>query len=135
VRIELGPRDLEKSQVLLVRRDDGSREAVAISGLSTRLPVLLEEIQADLYARALRFCQGNTHSVGDYREFLETIEKQRGFFLAAWCGSGECEEQAKTDTKATIRCISLEGGPVGAADYCLVCGEKATHWVYFARSY
>lgn len=135
VRIELGPRDLEKNQALLVRRDDGSREAVAISDLPVRLPALLEEMQADLYARALRFRQENTHSASDYREFLENMEKRRGFFLAAWCGSGQCEEQVKTDSKATIRCISLEDEPAGAADYCLVCGEKAAHRVYFARSY
>ncbi len=133
VRIELGPRDLEKNQVVLVRRDSGAREAVPAAELPARLPVLLEEIQQALFQQALQFREANTRSGSDYRHFVETMEQKRGFYLTAWCGKEECELKAKEDTKATIRCIPF--GVESGYEHCIVCGEKAKETVYFARAY
>ncbi|HHX87442.1 MAG TPA: proline--tRNA ligase [Firmicutes bacterium] len=133
VRLELGPRDLEKQQVILVCRHDGYREAISIADLPDKLPVLLESIQDALYDRALAFLQRNTHRCFDYREFAETIEKERGLFLSPWCGNQECEVTIKNDTKATIRCIPFQASPVEGE--CLVCGRPAAHQVYLGRSY
>lgn len=133
VRLELGPRDLEKEQVILVRRDSGVKEAVLRAELPRRLPLLLETIQRDMLQRALDFRRANTCSGNDYSEFLEVMEKQRGFFLAAWCGDTQCEQKAKEDSKATIRCIPFD--EESGYDRCLVCGRKASETVYLARSY
>lgn len=133
VRIELGPRDLEKNQVVLVRRDNGDKEAVALEEMPQRLPALLEEIQRDMCLQALKFREEHTHSGSDYKHFMDTMEKERGLYLASWCGKDECELKAKNDTKATIRCIPFN--VESKHENCLVCGEKAKETVYFARAY
>ncbi|MEW5784100.1 MAG: proline--tRNA ligase [Bacillota bacterium] len=133
VRIELGPRDLEKNQVVLVRRDNGVKETVAIAELPARLPLLLEEMQRDMLQSALAFREAHTHTGSDYRYFQEVMENERGLYLASWCGREECELKAKNDTKATIRCIPFN--IKSEHENCLVCGEKARETVYFARSY
>ncbi|MDZ4132964.1 MAG: His/Gly/Thr/Pro-type tRNA ligase C-terminal domain-containing protein, partial [Dethiobacteria bacterium] len=133
VRIEVGPRDLDQDQVVLVRRDTGEKEFVSREGLSARLPQLLEQIQADMLERAIRFREDNTRSCSDYEEFKQLIEEKRGFIVSPWCGNSECEEKVKNDTKATIRCLPFGLKPEG--DKCLACGEKATVSAYFARAY
>jgi len=133
VRIEMGPRDLEKDQVILVRRDTGEREAVPRGGLPARLPALLEAIQRNLFEQALKFRQAHTRSGSDYREFAEIMERERGFFLASWRGRNECEAKVKEDTRATIRCIPFDVRAPHAN--CLVCGRKAKEAAYLARSY
>jgi prolyl-tRNA synthetase len=133
VRIEVGPRDLDKGQVVLVRRDTGEKEFVSREDLLSRLPQLLEQIQADMLERAVRFREDNTRSCSDYEEFKQLIEEKRGFIVSPWCGNSECEENVKNDTKATIRCLPFGLKPEG--DKCLACGEKATVSAYFARAY
>ena len=133
VRIELGPRDLEKNQAILVRRDNGVKESVALSDLPHRLPLLLEEIQQNMYRQALNFREANTRTGSDYSHFTETMDNERGFYVASWCGKDECELKVKNDTKATIRCIPFQTGL--KYETCLICGEKATETVYFARAY
>ncbi len=133
VRLELGPRDLEKQQVILVRRYDGSRETILLHELSLRIPVLMEEVQKALFDRAQAFRKQNTHHCTDYQQFIGMIEEKRGFFLSPWCGDSECELKIKNDTKATIRCIPFSAFPVKGK--CLVCDRPAVHLVYFGRSY
>jgi len=133
VRIEVGPRDLDKDQVVLVRRDTGEKEFVSREDLPRRLPQLLEQIQTDMLERAIRFREENTRSCSDYEEFKQLIEEKRGFIVSPWCGNSECEENVKNDTKATIRCLPFGLKPEG--DKCLACGEKATVAAYFARAY
>ncbi len=133
VRLELGPRDLEKGQVILVRRHEGSREALPIAELPARLPHLLKEVQTSLFNRARTFLDENTHRLSDYRQFAEMIEEKRGLYLAPWCGDQECELKIKDDTKATIRCIPFNNFPEG--EKCLVCGRPAADLVYLGRSY
>ena len=102
-------------------------------GLETRVPDLLSVIQKGIYDRALKFRQDNTRPAGSYEEFKEQIESLGGFFEALWCGDSRCEAKIKEETKATIRCIPLEGqdrnGP------CLQCGSPARTRVYLARAY
>lgn len=133
VRIEVGPRDLDKDQVVLVRRDTGEKEFISREDLPSRLPQLLEQIQADMLERAIRFREDNTRSCSDYEEFKLLVEEKRGFIVSPWCGNSECEEKVKNDTKATIRCLPFGLKPEG--DKCLACGEKATVSAYFARAY
>ena len=133
VRIEVGPRDLDKGQVVLVRRDTGEKEFVSREDLLSRLPQLLEQIQADMLERAIRFREENTRSCSDYEEFKQLIEEKRGFIVSPWCGTSECEEKVKNDTKATIRCLPFGLKP--ESDKCLTCGEKATASAYFALAY
>ena len=134
VRIELGPRDLENKQVVLVRRDSGAREAVPLEEVPQRLPALLEAVQTDLFKKALAFREENTRRGESYEDFVSVMETQRGFYLAFWCGRTECELKAKEDTKATIRCIPFQQEEA-AGHNCLVCGKPAKAQVYWARSY
>lgn len=133
LRVELGPRDLAAEQVIVVRRDSGAKEAVSWAELPDRLPCLLEELQGDLYRRALQYRDEHTRSGADYEEFLQVMERERGFFVASWCGREECELRAKEESKATIRCIPFDRQM--EHEHCLVCGGKATEVVYFARAY
>lgn len=133
VRIEVGPRDLDKGQVVLARRDTGEKEFVSRERLQTHLPRLLEEIQDDMFKRALEFREANTRSGSDYEEFKRIMEEKRGFFVASWCGDPRCEEKVKNDTKATIRLIPFDMEP--EHEKCIACGEKAAEVAYFARAY
>jgi len=133
LRIEVGPKDLDKGQVVLVRRDNGEKFVVPQKELFARLPGLLEQIQNDMLQKALEFREVNTRSGSDYEEFKHIMEEKRGFFLASWCGDPACEEKVKDDTKATIRCIVFDKKPEN--EECLVCDKKAKEVVYFARAY
>jgi len=133
VRIEVGPRDLDKDQVVTVRRDSGEKEFIARSELAAQLPNLLEKIQNDLLKKALDFREANTRKGSDYEEFKKIMEEQRGFFIAPWCGDDHCEEQIKIDTKATIRCLPFGLKP--EQDHCFACGKQATEAACFARAY
>jgi len=133
LRLELGPRDLEKNQVVAVRRDSGEKEEISFSMLKKRLPELLEEIQSGLYQAALAFKEENTVNLESYQEFTKHMEEKRGLVTTHWCGKQSCEESIKDDTRATIRCIySWEPEEEGS---CIYCGEKASCKVYLARAY
>ena len=133
LRLEMGPRDLAKGQVTAVSRLDRRKEALPLGDLETRVPDLLAVIQKGIYDRALKFRQDNTRPAGSYAEFKEQIESLGGFFEALWCGDSRCEAKIKEETKATIRCIPLEGQDRHGA--CLYCGSPARTWVYLARAY
>ncbi len=108
VRVEIGPKDIEKGQVVFVRRDTGEKEFVPRSGAKDRLRELLEEIQENMLAQATEFREANTRHAESYEEFQEIIAKKRGFVVAPWDGTEETEEKIKADTKATIRLLSSE---------------------------
>lgn len=133
LRLELGPRDLSAEQVVVVRRDSGVKEPLPWAELGQKLPQLLEQVQEDLYRRALQYQQEHTRSGADYEEYLEVMEQERGFFVASWCGREECELKAKEESKATIRCIPFDRQL--EHERCLICGEKASEVVYLARAY
>jgi prolyl-tRNA synthetase len=134
VRVEVGPKDVEKGSVALARRDVPGREGksfVPQDGLTERIVALLEEIQAALYARALAFREQHSAFVSTYDELKQQIE--RGFAWAYWDGSDEDEKRIQEETRATIRCIPLE--QPGTPGTCVYTGRPTTRQVVFARSY
>lgn len=129
LRIELGPRDLKKNEVVLVRRDTGQKESASLASLSQRVPDLLKEIQRDLLTRARERLANNTHLLNEYGQF----EQANGLLSAHWCGDGACERQIADETKATIRNIPFDGHP--ETGKCIRCGKPSARRVYFARAY
>jgi prolyl-tRNA synthetase len=131
VRVELGPKDIEKDQVVLVRRDNRAKEFVPLAGAAARLAGLLDGYQAELLEKARQRTKDNTTRVSSYDEFKQVMAEKRGFILAGWNGDPRVEARIKEETKATIRVIPM-GDPVEAA--CVVTGEKGQE-VVFAQAY
>ena len=132
VRLALGARDLENGTVELMRRDTLEKETLPIDGIEEHVQKLLEEIQTNIYKKALALRESKTTTVDTYDEFKEKIE-QGGFILAHWDGTPETEEKIKEETKATIRCIPLEGDKTPGK--CMVTGRPSAQRVIFARNY
>jgi prolyl-tRNA synthetase len=133
VRIELGPRDIENGQAVLVRRDTGEKTPVPRDRLAEALRDLLEAIQKNLYDRALAFRQQNTLTVDSAADFREKIENPGGFLLAHWCGDGACEAKVQEETKATIRCIPLDAP--SEQGQCPFCGKPSSRRVIYDKAY
>jgi len=133
VRIEIGPRDIEKEQVVLVRRDTGDKEFVAMNELESRLEALLHDIQQNLFNKALAHREEKTSTATSLASFKETLEDKGGFIKAMWCGDVECEENIREQTGATSRCIPFEQERI--AKTCVSCGKDAQTLVYWARAY
>ena len=134
LRIELGPRDLQKNQVVLARRDIPGRDGktfVSIDNVANEVKQMLDTIQADMLKRATEFRDANTFEPPSYEAFQEVVEE--GFARARWCGNETCEDKVKEDTQATVRCIPLEQ-PDGAGS-CIVCDAAAEEIAIFARAY
>jgi len=133
VRIELGPRDIKNEQVVLVRRDTGEKESVAIDDLNSRLPALLEDIQQNLFNKALAHREEKTHNVSTMEAFKQTLDEQGGFIKAMWCGELACEEEIREETGATSRCIPFEQERI--SESCVCCGKEAKDLVYWGKAY
>jgi prolyl-tRNA synthetase len=134
LRLEIGPKDIEKNQVLVARRDTREKLGVPTDGLAGRVRELLDDIQQSLLARALRFREEHTHRADDYQTFRTTMEGRPGFVVAPWCGSADCEAQIKTDTQATIRNMPIDGvAPEGKT--CVRCDRPAAAEAWFAKAY
>jgi prolyl-tRNA synthetase len=133
LRLEIGPKDIEKQQVVLVRRDTREKEFVPLAGLAGRAAELLDAIQANLLARARQFVADNTTRVSSYGEFKEVMAGKRGFLVAQWCRTADCEAAIKAETKATVRCIPLELEAVPGQ--CVRCDQPSPGEVYFAQAY
>ncbi|MCH7478642.1 MAG: proline--tRNA ligase [SAR324 cluster bacterium] len=133
LRVEVGPRDVEKGEVVLVRRDDRGKKAVSHSAVGKEATELLDAIQETLYAKARRFREENTRRVDSYDEFKAVLAEQGGFIEAHWNGSPEVEARIKEETKATIRIIPMESDPEPGK--CMVTGEPSPQRVVFAHAY
>jgi prolyl-tRNA synthetase len=133
LRLEIGPKDIEKSQVMLVRRDNREKMPTPLEGLAERVQSLLDAIQKALYDRALQYREDHTTATDSYDEFKRIMEGRPGFVIAPWCGSDACEAGIKSETQATIRNLSLEPEPV--TGNCLKCGGEATTMAWFAKAY
>jgi prolyl-tRNA synthetase len=134
LRIELGPKDVAKGSVVLARRDRPGKEGksfVPQAGLADAVKTMLVEIQQALFDRALAFRKSNTAEPKDYGEFKAAVE--RGFALAHWCGSEDCEVKIKEETKATMRCIPLEQS--GEPGKCIFCSQGSKEKAIFAKAY
>lgn len=133
LRVEIGPRDISKGQVILVRRDTLEKLSVAVSEVENRVTSLLNEIQRNLYLRAERFLNENTRSASSMKELREIISKKGGFVQVGWCGMRACEDKIKEETGAKITNMPLE--QINLPDSCIVCGMKAKVVANVARSY
>ena len=133
IRIEIGPRDIEANQGIIVRRDTGEKIAVSLDNLEDEVKVILETIQDDMLAKATKHRDDHTYTAKTYDEFKDIVENKPGFIKAMWCGDEECEDKIKEDTKATSRCIPFEQEEI--ADKCICCDKDAKHMVYWGRSY
>ncbi|MBI4888907.1 MAG: proline--tRNA ligase [Acidobacteria bacterium] len=134
IRMEIGPKDLEKSQVVLARRDTREKSAAPMEGLAADVERRLAEIQRALYERAVRFREAHTSATDSYAEFKDIMEGRPGFVIAPWCGSPACEAAIKTETQATIRNIPFSSPPA-AGKACLKCGAPAAAHAWFAKAY
>ena len=133
LRIEVGPRDLDKNQVMLVRRDNGQKTPASQDGLTASVRSMLDAIQSGLFDKAKVFRETHTHYVDDYAKFPEILDGPGGFLWSHWCGSDDCEERVKNETKATIRCIPMDRP--SETGKCVVCGKPSDGRVIFARAY
>lgn len=133
VRIAIGPKDLEKGTVEVARRDTLEKEFLQQADVATKIEHLLEQIQANLFQKALDFREENTNMANNWDEFIDIIEHKAGFVLAHWDGTPETEERIKELTKATIRCIPLNRK--GEAGKCVLTGKPSEGRVVFARAY
>ena len=132
VRLALGSRDLENGTIEVARRDTLTKETYSIDGIEDHIEQLLEDIQKNIYQKALDFRAKTTKTVDTYEEFKVAIE-EGGFILAHWDGTPETEEKIKAETKATIRCIPLQGDKTSGV--CMVTGKPSSQRVLFARAY
>jgi prolyl-tRNA synthetase len=135
LRLEIGPKDIEKSQVVLVRRDvrENNKLPTSMDGLAATVTSLLEEIQKALFNRAVKFREEHTTRASNYDEFKSLMEGRPGFVIAGWCGRADCEAQIKADTQATLRNIPF--GAEKAAGTCVKCGRPAPGEAWFAKAY
>jgi prolyl-tRNA synthetase len=132
VRLGLGSRDLENGTIEVARRDNLTKESVAIADVVEHVKALLDEIQTNLYDRALKFREENTHIIDTWDDFKTQIEKG-GFIMAHWDGTAETEEKIKEETKATIRCIPFNSA--AEMGKCVYSGKDSARRVVFARAY
>ena len=134
LRLEIGPKDLEKSQVVLARRDTREKSFVPMDGLTAHIEQLLVTIQQALFDRAVQFRTEHTSETSSYDEFKQIMDGRPGFVISPWCGTAECEAAIKAETQATIRNIPFTStGAEGKV--CIKCGKQATANAWFAKSY
>ena len=134
LRLEIGPKDLEKAQVVLARRDTREKSFTPMDGLAAHIEQLLMAIQKALFDRAVQFRTEHTSETSSYDEFKQIMDGRPGFVISPWCGTAECEAAIKAETQATIRNIPFtSAGADGKV--CLKCGKPATANAWFAKSY
>lgn len=134
VRLEIGPRDIENNQCVLVTRHNYEKTVVSLDELEVKIAEKLAEVRDGLYKKALENRERRTYSCVSLEEIKDTLAKKGdGFVKAMWCGAEECEDKVKAETGVGSRCISLDGERT--SENCVCCGKKAEHMVYFAISY
>ena len=133
VRLAIGPRDLENNTIEVARRDNLTKETIPIDKIYEHIPKLLDDIQQNIYNKALNFRKENTFYVDNWDDFLKVLDNQGGFIMAHWDGTVETEEKIKEETKATIRCIPFDSPEEQGK--CVYSGKPSNRRVLFARSY
>jgi prolyl-tRNA synthetase len=133
LRVAIGSRDMQNGTVELARRDTKTKETVNQEGLAEHIETLLDQIQQNVYDKALAFKTANTTEVDTYDEFKRMLDEQPGFLSAHWDGTPETEQQIKDETKATIRCIPLDNKQEEGK--CILTGRQSSQRVLFARAY
>ena len=133
VRVEIGPRDIENNEAVLVRRDTHEKITVSLDEIEARVSELLDTIQSDMLERARAHRDSHTYVATTYDEFVKTINEKPGFVKAMWCGDQACEDKIKEDTAATSRCMPF--AQENLSDKCVCCGKPAKKMVYWGRAY
>ena len=133
VRLAIGPRDLENNTIEVARRDNLTKETIPIDKIYEHIPKLLDDIQENIYNKALNFRKENTFYVDNWDDFLKVLDNQGGFIMAHWDGTVETEEKIKEESKATIRCIPFDSPEEQGK--CVYSGKPSNRRVLFARSY
>ena len=134
VRIELGPKDIEKNQCVIVRRDTREKTIVSLDEVNEKLAEVLETMQNDMLERAKTFLAGHINDAHDYNEFKAIAETKPGFIRAMWCGDEACENKIKEDTTVTSRCMPFNDQEQ-ISDVCVCCGRPAHKLVYWGKAY
>lgn len=132
-RLEIGPKDIENNQVVLVRRDTREKIVVSMDELETKIPELMDTLQKDLLEKARAMRDAKTYVATNFEEFKHIVENTPGFIKAMWCGDETCENKIKEETGATSRCIPFEQEKV--ADTCVCCGKPAKDMLYWGKAY
>ena len=133
LRLEIGPKDIEKSSVLIARRDTREKLPVSMDGIVEHIRHLLDDVQRTLFERAVRFRDDHTQRLSTYDEFKAAMEGRPGFVIAPWCGLADCEARIKAETQATIRNMPLDAPrPSGC---CVRCNAPAIAEAWFAKAY
>ena len=133
VRVEIGPRDIENNEAVLVRRDTHEKITVSLDEIEAKVSELLDTIQSDMLERARAHRDSHTYVATTYDEFVKTINEKPGFVKAMWCGDQACEDKIKEDTAATSRCMPF--AQENLSDKCVCCGKPAKKMVYWGRAY
>ncbi len=134
VRIEIGPKDIEKGQCVFVRRDTGEKITVALEEAVVKFAEVMEAIQSNMYQSALKMLHEKTGVANNMEEFEKALRENPGFIKAKWCGCRECEDKIKELTGATLRNVPFEQEGVDS-EVCVYCGKPAQKIAYFARAY
>lgn len=133
VRVEMGPRDIEAGQAIVVRRDTREKVTVAIDELAVKVGEILDTMQEEMLERARAHRDEHTYAATNYDEFKKTVAEKQGFVKAMWCGEQACEDKIKEDTTATSRCMPFEQEQI--SDVCVCCGKPAKKMVYWGKAY
>ncbi len=133
IRIEIGPRDLEKGECIVVKRHNSEKTVEKLSEISTLIPEMLRKIHNDMYEKAEQYVKENTRPAFTYEEFKSLMADKGGYVKMMWCGNQACEDQIKEETNATARCIPFHQEHL--TDTCPVCGKLAKMLIYFAKAY
>ena len=134
VRVEIGPKDIEKNQCVIVRRDNREKQFVSIDNLDEAVRNALEEVHNGMYQKALENMKEKTHIALTFDEFVDTAKNKPGFIKAMWCGDVECEDKIKDVTGGVkSRCIPFEEEHL--SDVCVCCGKPAKHQVFWGKQY
>ena len=133
VRIEIGPKDIEAGQAVIVRRDNREKTVVSLDNITETVGEILGKMQADMLAKATAHRDANTHEAHNWEEFTDILTRKQGFIKAMWCGDRACEEAIKDETGATTRCMPFEQEHL--SDVCVHCGKPAKTMVYFGKAY
>ena len=133
LRLEIGPKDMEQNQCVLVRRDNREKIVVSLNELETAVPAALQAVHDGLYQKALENREARTFTAHNWEEFLDIANNQSGFIKAMWCGDEACENKIKELTNIKSRCIPFEEEHIG--DTCVCCGKPAKHMLYWGRQY
>jgi prolyl-tRNA synthetase len=133
LRLEIGPKDIEKKQVLLARRDTREKIPASMDAVVASVTELLDAIQRNMFERALAYQQEHTSSTTSWDEFIQIMDGRPGFVVAPWCGGDACEADIKASTQATLRNLPLEGAASGAP--CVKCGRPSIADAWFAKAY